>query len=53
MDSAMKLLEVGLSPGSKVQMMRAAPFGGPMYLKAGQSYFALRKQEAENVLING
>lgn len=51
MDSAMKLMEVGLLPGSKIKIMRTTPFGGPVYLKFGQSYLALRLEEADNILL--
>ena len=46
-----KLLEMGCFPGNKVKIIRSAPFGCPLYVKVGHHQLALRKQEAENILI--
>lgn len=48
---ACKLMAMGLLPGSTVSLMRKAPFGGAYYVKAKNHYVALRKNEAENVLL--
>ena len=49
---ACKLMAMGLLPGSSIALMRKAPFGGAYYIKAKNHYVALRKNEAENVLLN-
>ena len=48
---ACKLMAMGLLPGSSVSLMRKAPFGGAYYIKAKNHYVALRKNEAENVIV--
>ncbi len=48
---ACKLMAMGLLPGSVVSLMRKAPFGGAYYIKAKNHYVALRKNEAENVIV--
>lgn len=42
----LRFQEIGLTPGTLIQLVRAAPCGGPLYLKVGQALLALRKTEA-------
>ena len=49
--TATRLLELGCLPGTKVTLIRAAPFNGPRYLKINGGTFALRKAEAHNILL--
>lgn len=44
-------MAMGLLPGSVISLQRKAPFGGAYYVKAKNHYVALRKNEAENVLL--
>lgn len=46
-----KLLELGCFPGSQITFLRAAPFHGPYYLKINGINFALRRTEADKILI--
>ncbi len=46
-----KLLAMGVLPGSKVEVLRKAPFGGGVVLKVDHHYLALRAQEAACILI--
>lgn len=50
-----KLMTMGVLPGSKVQVVRIAPFKGGFYLKVDGSNMVLRKQEADNIvlMVNG
>ncbi|MCX7116260.1 MAG: FeoA family protein [Gammaproteobacteria bacterium] len=41
-----RLLAIGFRPGLEVTFIRAAPLGCPIYLKAADQIFALRKNEA-------
>jgi Fe2+ transport system protein FeoA len=41
-----RLLEMGVTPGVSVEMMRDAPLGDPMEFRIGDSHLLLRKQEA-------
>ena len=50
-EMAYKLLSMGILPGSSVQMIRKAPFGGAFYIKADFQQFAIRNQEAECIVL--
>ena len=49
--TATRLLELGCLPGTKITLIRAVPFNGPCYLKINGGTFALRKEEAHNILL--
>lgn len=42
---------MGVLPGSLVMVMRSAPFGGGMYVKADNLLLALRSEEAGTIII--
>ncbi|HEX2735401.1 MAG TPA: FeoA family protein [Polyangiaceae bacterium] len=42
-----RLLELGLLPGTEVQLLRVAPLGDPLELWARDCNLSIRKQEAE------
>jgi ferrous iron transport protein A len=44
-----RLLDLGLQPGCEVIVLRNAPLNDPIELKVGDSYIAIRRQEAEGV----
>lgn len=47
-----QLAELGFEPGETVQLLRRAPFGGdPLVVRVGGSTYALRRAEAECVLV--
>lgn len=46
-----KLMAMGLLPGSRVVLVRRAPFGGGWYVKVDNLYIALRKEEASSVVL--
>ncbi len=46
-----KLLAMGVFPGSRIEVVRKAPFGGGLFLKIDQNYLALRQQEAACILL--
>lgn len=46
-----KLLAMGVFPGSQIQVVRVAPFGGGLFLKIDDNYLALRQQEAACILL--
>ena len=48
---AAHLLGLGCQPGEEIKMVRSAPFGGPFYMKVNGSQFALRKEEAINLVL--
>lgn len=48
---AHKLMTMGLLPGTKLEVLRIAPLGGPMAIKVNQSQLALRKKDAMHVIM--
>ncbi len=42
-----RLMEMGILPGITVQMVRKAPTGFPIEIKVRNSFYTLRKSEAE------
>lgn len=47
-----RLAELGFLPGSKTTIIRKSPFGSTLYVKLNSSRIALRKNEAEQVIIS-
>jgi len=48
---ARRLMELGLVPGTPVEMVRTAPLGDPIEIKVRGYHLTLRKSEAEHVLV--
>jgi ferrous iron transport protein A len=49
---ACKLISMGVTPGSTLQIIRKSPFGGGYYCKVSESMnIAIRKEEAKSILI--
>lgn len=46
-----KLLNLGLLPGTKVTLVRKAPFGGAFYIKLGSHQLAVRTEEAASITV--
>lgn len=46
-----RLMAMGVLPGSRVEVLRSAPFGGGFYVKADNLLLALRSEEAQSILI--
>ncbi len=46
-----RLLDMGVTPGSLVEMRRVAPLGDPLEIKVRGYYLSLRKQEAEKIAV--
>ncbi len=49
--TACKLMSMGILPGSKVKLIRKAPFGGAVYIKADNQQFAIRNAEAACIIL--
>lgn len=47
----LRLREMGMLPGTKITLMRAAPLGDPLEIKVRGYNLSLRKSEAEHVLV--
>jgi ferrous iron transport protein A len=46
---ARRLMELGLVPGTEVQVVRRAPWGDPVELRVRQTHLSIRRSEAELV----
>lgn len=46
-----RLREMGLLPGTTVQLIRTAPMGDPIEIKVRGYHLTLRKTEADHVLV--
>ncbi|MCK5816282.1 MAG: ferrous iron transport protein A [Flavobacteriaceae bacterium] len=47
----LKLIEMGCLPGNSIELVQLAPFHDPLYLNINGSYVAIRKETAEQILI--
>lgn len=50
-DLALKLMEMGCIPGELVVVEQVAPLGGPMSIRVSGYMLSLRKDEAEQIII--
>ena len=46
-----KLLEMGCTPGEKIQLIRKAPFGGPIAILVSSYILSIRKDDAEKIAV--
>lgn len=46
-----RLLELGLVPGSEVQVLRVAPLGDPMELTVRGCFLSIRRADAKSVQV--
>ena len=46
-----RLLDMGLTPGSLIEMRRVAPLGDPLEITVKGYHLSLRKQEAEKITV--
>ena len=51
-DMASKFLAVGIIPSAQLTMVRYSPFRSAVCIKLGDTYMALRNQEAKCILID-
>lgn len=47
-----RLLELGLTPGTKIEVLRVAPLGDPIELLVRGYRLSLRREDARLVLVN-
>lgn len=50
-DITLKLLEMGIMPGKILTLMYIAPFGDPMAFRLDETMIALRKNEAQQIMV--
>lgn len=46
-----QLMEMGMTPGCSIQLLRAAPMGDPLAFELRGYHLSLRRAEARNVLV--
>ncbi|MCX7738209.1 MAG: ferrous iron transport protein A [Hydrogenothermaceae bacterium] len=46
-----KLYELGLIPGQEIEILQDAPLGGPVKIRVGNYCLALRKREAQGIVV--
>ncbi len=46
-----RLMEMGLLPGTRVRLVRVAPFGDPIELRVRNYYLSLRRVEAAKIAV--
>ncbi len=46
-----RLMEMGVIPGVSVRVVKTAPFGDPMEIRVKNCHLALRRAEAESILV--
>ena len=47
----LKLIEMGCLPGNPISLIQKAPFNDPLYVKIDESYLAIRKETAKEILV--
>ncbi|MCG8417789.1 MAG: ferrous iron transport protein A [Proteobacteria bacterium] len=48
-----RLLEMGLTPGTAVKVLKVAPLGDPIEIEARHSHLSIRLREAESIEVKG
>jgi ferrous iron transport protein A len=49
----LRLREMGLLPGTRITLVRTAPFGDPLEIKVRGYLLTLRRSEADHVVVEG
>jgi len=47
----LRLMEMGLVPGTPVKVRKRAPFGGPLELKVRDYLLSIRAHEAQKIIV--
>jgi ferrous iron transport protein A len=47
-----RLMELGLTPGTPVELVRCAPMGDPLELRVRGAHFSIRRIEAERIHVD-
>jgi len=47
-----RLMELGLVPGTAVELVRRAPMGDPIELRVRGAHFSIRRSEAERIHVD-
>ena len=49
---ARRLMELGLAPGTPVEMVRRAPLGDPLELRVRRVHLSIRRSEAAHIRVD-
>lgn len=47
-----RMMDMGLVPGTEVEVVRLAPWGGPMQIRVKGYYLAMRLTECEKIVVD-
>jgi len=47
-----RLMELGLVPGTSIELVRRAPMGDPLELRVRGAHFSIRRTEAERIHVD-
>ena len=47
-----RLMELGLVPGTPIELVRRAPMGDPLELRVRGAHFSIRRTEAERIHVD-
>jgi len=47
----LKLMEMGCVPGERIQLEQVAPLGDPISVKVSGYHLSLRREEADNIIV--
>ena len=47
-----RLMTMGLIPGTRIEVLRSAPFGDPIAIRLRAYNLAIRKSDAEKILVS-
>ena len=50
-DLKRRLLDMGIVPGSRFELVKLAPLGDPIDIKIKKYHLSLRKEEAEQIVV--
>jgi len=47
-----RLLEMGVTPGASIRVVKSAPFGCPIEIRVRKSHLAIRRSEADTIFVH-
>jgi len=47
-----RLMELGLVPGTPIELVRRAPMGDPLELRVRGAHFSIRRREADSIHVD-
>lgn len=46
-----RMMDMGIVPGVEVEVVRCAPFGGPLQIRLKGYYLAMRREECAKIMV--